>query len=261
VPMKVSKSVYCRIGGDGESNNGFIVCDECCIVVDTTTYPDQTKKDLEDIKKVTDKKIKFLINTHYHGDHTFGNMYFSDIIAHKDCYRKLKERTPHYMELVKEDEEKERFEGFTVRLPTIVFDHELSLFLNPQIVITHYGGHTNGSAIVYIPEERVLFSGDLLFAGYHPYVGDGDIQEWVNALHGLLQLDVKKIIPGHGDICDTREIKTQIEYLETFYNNLKELKKKYSKEEICKNTNLLGLPEMDEEEMVVASIEGQYDKI
>lgn len=259
--MKVSTNVYCRIGGDGESNNGFIVCDECCIVVDTATYPDQTRKDLEDLKKVTDKDIKFLINTHYHGDHTFGNMYFSDIIAHKDCCKKLKERTPYYMDLLQEDEEKERFEGFVIKLPNITFTRELSLSLDPDIVITHYGGHTKGSTTVYVPEEKVLFSGDLLFAGYHPYLGDADILQWINALRDLTTLDATQIIPGHGNICDKREIKTHIDYLETFYTNLKDLKKKYSKEEICKNADLLRLPDMDGEERLTRNIEAQYDKI
>lgn len=259
--MKISKSVYCRIGENGDSNNGFIVCDDCCIVVDTATYPDQTEKDLENMRTVTDNRIKFLINTHYHGDHTFGNMFFSDIIAHNHCYQELKEATPRYLEYIKEDEEKERFEGFTINLPTIGFTHELSLWTTPHIVVTHYGGHTRGSVTVYVPEEKILFSGDLLFAGSHPYLGDADIHQWITALNNLLQLDATKIVPGHGELCDKREIKTHIEYLETFYSNVKDLKKKYTKEEICKNVDLLDLPEMDPKERVQRNVEAQYDKI
>lgn len=261
--MKVSKSVYCRIGEDGSSNNGFIVCDDCTIVVDTATYPDQTKKDLENMKRITDRKIRFLINTHFHGDHTFGNMYFSDIIAHRRCREKLEERTPFYTEYIREmeDTEKKKFEGFSIILPNITFSHELSLFKAPEIEITHYGGHTKGSAVVYIPEENVLFSGDLLFAGYHPYLGDADIQEWITALRDLLELDVKKIVPGHGNLCNKKEVETHISYLETFYNNLKELKKKYTKEEVIKNVDLLNLPEMGDKERIARNVEAQFDKI
>lgn len=260
--MNVSKSVYCRIGEDGDSNNGFIVCDDCCIVVDTATYPDQTQKDLEIMRTVTENPTKFLINTHFHGDHTFGNMYFSDIIAHKDCYRKLKEATPSYLKRIEEDiEDKHRFEGFTITLPTIVFARELSLMTVPEIVITHYGGHTRGSAAVYIPEEKVMFSGDLLFEGSHPYLGDADIRQWITALKDLLHLDIATIVPGHGQVCDKREIKAHIEYLETFYNNLKELKESYTKEEIFINLDKLNLPEMDKEDRIQRNVEAQYHKV
>ncbi|MCK4636277.1 MAG: MBL fold metallo-hydrolase [Methanomicrobia archaeon] len=254
---KVSKSVYCRIGEKGDSNNGFILCNDFSVFVDTATYPDQTKRDLEDMKKVTDKKVKFLINTHYHPDHTFGNMYFLDIIAHAACRTTLKERIPFYKEEVQKEE---RFKNLKIKLPNIVFTENMMLMHTPKIELTHFGGHTEGSITVYVPEEKVLFSGDLLFAGYHLYLGDADIQEWTDALETILQWDIKKIIPGHGEICDKKEIKKHIDYLKTFYQNLKDMKKRHSKEDILKNTDLLELPEMDGENRIVRNIEAQYDK-
>ncbi|KYK38311.1 MAG: hypothetical protein AYK18_07575 [Theionarchaea archaeon DG-70] len=260
--MKVSDRVYCRIGEDGDSNNGFIICDDCCIVVDTATFPDQTREDLKNLKKVTQKEIKFLINTHCHGDHTLGNMYFSDIIAHKSCYQTLKERISFYMGYIKQDEEnKKRFEGLTIKLPTITFSDEISLHLASEIVLTHYGGHTAGSSTVYIPEDKVLFSGDLLFVGSHPYLGDADIQQWIVALKELLKLDIQSIVPGHGELCDKEEFKTHITYLQTFYDNLKDLKQKYSKEKICENIDLMQLPDLGKKERIVRNVEAQYDKI
>ncbi len=260
--MNVSKSVYCRIGEKGDSNNGFIVCEDCCIVVDTATYPEQTRKDLEDLRNVTGNPIRFLINTHYHADHTFGNMYFQEIIAHKNCYEKLKEVTPTHLKYIEEDtENKERFKGFMIKLPTIVFTGRIFLLETPHIEIVHWGGHTKGSVTVYVPEEKVLFSGDLLFVGTHPYLGDADIKEWIQALQNLFQLDITKVIPGHGELCDKREIKTHIEYLETFYTNLKDLKEDHTKEEILKNADLLNLPELGKKERISRNIEAQYDKV
>ena len=256
--MKISNHVYARIGEDGYSNNGVIICDKGCIVVDTSCYPEQTKKDLDDLKIVTHTPIKFLINTHYHGDHTFGNMYFSDIIAHEECYRTLKERIPYYNKQIKEEKE---FEGVIITLPNILFTTEVFLHCNPDIVITHCGGHTKGSTVVYVPEEKILFSGDLLFVGYHPFLGDADIQQWITALTQLLELDIRKIVPGHGKLCDKQEIKTHISYLETFYNNLKELKKEYSKKEIMDQVDLLELPELDMEEFIVRNVEVHYDRV
>ncbi len=262
MPMKVSEHVYCRIGKDGESNNGFIVCDDCCILVDTASDFGQTQKDLENLRTATDKNIKFLINTHYHGDHTFGNMYFSDIIAHKNCYSALKEATPRYIKYVQENvENKEHFKDFVLKLPSILFSEEITLFEPFEIRISHCGGHTSGSATVYIPGDKVLFSGDLLFVGMHPYMGDADISQWITALKYLLQLELKAVIPGHGELCDKEEIESHIDYLSTFYSSLKRLKKEYTKEDICKNVDLLGLPEKDEKDILVLNVEAQYDRV
>jgi cyclase len=260
--MRISEHGYCRIGENGESNNGFIVCDDCVIVVDTATSPHQTQKDLENLRTATDKKIKFLINTHYHGDHTFGNMYFSDIIAHKNCYNALKEATPRYIKYIEDNmENKEHFKDFALKLPNIVFSEEVTLFEPFEIRISHCSGHTSGSAIVYIPGEKVLFSGDLLFVGMHPYMGDADINQWITALKYLLQLEIATVIPGHGELCDKEEIKSHIDYLSIFYSSLKGLKKKYTKEEICRNLDLLGLPEKEEKDFLVRNIDIQYDRI
>jgi cyclase len=260
--MKVSNHVYCRIGEKGDSNNGVVVCDDCCIVVDTATYPGQTKKDLLNLQKITDKKIKYLINTHYHADHTFGNMYFHDVIAHRFCYETLKERTPFYMKYVEENaEDRNQFEGFTIKLPTLVFEKEIILYYSPEIEVTHYGGHTRGSTTVFIPEENILFSGDLLFVGSHPYLADADIIQWIAALEDLMELDVKKIIPGHGEVCTAKEFEIQVKYLETFYEALRDLKEEYTKEELINNVDLLGLPEMDKQERVIKNIEAHYDRV
>lgn len=257
---KVSDHVYCRIGKNGDSNNGFIICDTCSIFVDTATNPDQTPKDLKALKKITDKKIKFLINTHYHGDHTLGNMYFKDIIAHTSCLTTLKEQTPVYQKYVKQ-EIKPKSDKFSIKLPTITFTKELSLHQTPLIVITHYGGHTPGSSTVYIPEDKILFSGDLLFVGSHPYMGDANIPTWISALQTLQKLDITHIIPGHGEICDKKEFTTHITYLNTFHANLKNLKETHTKKELLKNPDLLNLPDLHKKERIAANIEAQYQKI
>ncbi|MGD2250468.1 MAG: MBL fold metallo-hydrolase [Candidatus Methanofastidiosia archaeon] len=258
---KVSDHVYCRIGKNGDSNNGVIICDTCSIVIDTATDPDQTTKDLGTLKKTTNKKIKYLINTHYHGDHTLGNMYFSDIIAHKSCYTILKERTPVYLEYIKEEMEPEKFKKFSIKLPTITFTKELSLYQPPLIVVTHHGGHTVGSSTVYIPEDKVLFSGDLLFVGYHPYMGDANIPKWISALQELQTLDITQIIPGHGEICDKQELETHIKYLNTFHANLRNLKETHTKKELIENPNLLELPDLGDKERIATNIEAQYEKV
>ncbi|MBU7022689.1 MAG: MBL fold metallo-hydrolase [Theionarchaea archaeon] len=260
--MKVTDCIYCRIGEQGTSNNGWIVGDEYCVVVDTATFPDETREDIRAVHKTTDKDIKFLINTHFHPDHTFGNMYFSDIIGHVFCYEKFKEMTPAYLEDVKKDtENRERFKQFSIRLPTITFTDRITMYAKPDIEVLHQGGHMPGSAVVYVPEEKVLFSGDLLFAGSHPYMGDADITQWIKALQALLTLEIRFIVPGHGELCDTREITRHITYLETFLNSLRDLKKEYSKEALIETPDLLNLPHIGKPERICRNIEAQYDRV
>ena len=254
----VSDHVYCRIGEEGDSNMGFIECDECAIVVDTATYPAQTKGDIEEMIAITDKKIRFLINTHYHPDHTFGNMFFSDIIAHTACYTLLEEKRSLYAEMIQKED---RFEDLVITLPTILFDEKIVLHYTPEILLTYHGGHTAGSSTVFIPEERVLFSGDLIFAGYHPYLGDADIPRWIEVLEELLTWDIESIVPGHGDLCDKKELKRHRDYLTIFCENLAKLKEKHSKEELLKHPDLLELPAMNGKDRIARNIDSQYDKI
>ncbi len=237
---------------------GFVGCKRSIIVVDTATYPSQTKRDIQEMKEITEKPMKFLINTHYHPDHTFGNMYFEDIIAHTACRKLLKNRSSFYKEEVQKEE---GFEDLTITYPNIVFLEKMVLYCSPEIVLTRLGGHTEGSITVYIPDERILFAGDLIFEGSHPYLGDADIQEWINALKVLLQWDIQKVVPGHGVVCDKKELKKHVDYLTIFYENLTELKEKYSKDELCENPDLLKLPEMNGRERIARNIEAQYDRI
>ncbi|MBU6997286.1 MAG: MBL fold metallo-hydrolase [Theionarchaea archaeon] len=259
--MKITDRVYCRIGEQGTSNIGWILGDEYCTVVDTAMTPEETRQDLQAVGETTDKDIRFLINTHYHPDHTFGNMHFSEIIGHSFCYEKLKEMTPFYMEDAKNAQNKERFQEFFIKLPTLTFKERVTIHAEPDIEIIHQGGHTPGSAVVYIPEEKVLFSGDLLFAGYHPYMGDADINQWITALHALLSLEFKAIIPGHGEVCDKEEIKRHITYLQAFLDTMRDLKKKYSKETLLEKPYLLDLPQLGNEERIRRNIDAQYHKI
>jgi glyoxylase-like metal-dependent hydrolase (beta-lactamase superfamily II) len=256
--VNVSDHVYCRIGEKGDSNMGFIECEESVIVVDTAMYPAQTKEDIDEMRTITDKKIRFLINTHYHPDHTFGNMFFSDIIAHQACYTLLKEERSSY------DEMRDKEEGFgdlVITLPNILFDEKMILHYTPEILLTHHGGHTEGSSTIFIPEEKILFSGDLIFAGYHPYIGDADVLRWIEILQELLTWDIESIVPGHGQVCGKKELKRHRDYLTIFYENLTELKEKYSKEELLKNPDLLDLPHLETARRIARNIEAQYDTL
>ena len=104
-----------------------------------------------------------------------------------------------------------------ITFPTEVFDESLTLMDEGlEIVVKRVGGHTVGSAYVYFPAERVLFAGDLIFAQTFPWGGDptADPDEWIAVLKEFQQMDIEKIVPGHGPVCDLKEVQTYLDFFE-----------------------------------------------
>jgi glyoxylase-like metal-dependent hydrolase (beta-lactamase superfamily II) len=113
-------------------------------------------------------------------------------------------------------------EGLRIVLPTEVFEDN---FVLENIEMTHLGGHTDCSSIVYVPDERLLFAGDLVFAKMFPWAGDptADPDAWIEAFHSILKMPVEKIVPGHGPICDKQEIKLQLSWFQSVRDTMKKL--------------------------------------
>lgn len=226
---KLTDRVYADTTPVGAGNAGAILLTDCVVVVDSQ-YLRHAKELRREIERVTSKKIRFLLLTHSHSDHVFGNEVFRDceIVAH----RSLKERMQELLsttwskeslekqisELRKTDPERaSRFEGVQITLPTRVFDGEFKIVENNlEIVMRHVGGHTRDSSTVYFPNEQVLFSGDLIFSQTFPYGGDptADPDEWLRALKDIMEMPVRTIIPGHGPICDKPEVQAYIGFIE-----------------------------------------------
>jgi glyoxylase-like metal-dependent hydrolase (beta-lactamase superfamily II) len=108
------------------------------------------------------------------------------------------------------------FRGVSLTLPTTTFEREVSLAVGDRTVqVIEVGpAHTRGDAIVYLPKEKVAFTGDILFVGSHPIIWEGPVQNWIAACDRLLALDVDVIVPGHGPITDKAGVRTTKEYWE-----------------------------------------------
>lgn len=141
------------------------------------------------MKSVTNQPVKYVINTHQHGDHTGGNVQFiktADILAHRNAranmVRTKQMDTP----------------------PRITFGDETAVYLGGQEVQAHYygRGHTNGDAVVYFPDLRVVHMGDLFTAGfpYIDYEGGGSLVDWIKTIDSAMALDFDTAIPGHGPV-------------------------------------------------------------
>ena len=236
---EVRAGVWHAVGGDGVaagSNGAVVVNERDVLVVDSHMTPSAARALLADLPRITDKPVRYLVNTHFHFDHTHGNEAFGaevEIVAHEFTRRKLaagdSKRGRAYEEFVgslpaRIEEGEAALEGTdddsraaieqrlawmrriygeseaaAPRAPTVALRQAVTLYRGGrEIRLLHVGrGHTGGDVIVYLPAEKALVSGDLLTAGL-PYMGDAFVPEWVAALDEVAALDVEVILPGHG---------------------------------------------------------------
>jgi len=190
---------------EGDPNTGIVVGDDAVMVIDTQATPVMAQDVIRRIRSVTDKPIKYVLMSHYHAARVLGaSAYGADhVIASRDTYDLIVERGAQDMK-----SEIERFPrlfravesvpGLT--WPTLVFERSLTLWLGKlEVRILQLGrGHTKGDTVVWLPGERVLFSGDLVEYDATPYAGDAYYEDWPATLDAIAALEPAKLVPGRG---------------------------------------------------------------
>jgi len=225
------------IDTDGEdSNTTFIITTEGVIIIDTRPTPTEARKVLKEIRKLTDLPIVYTINTHYHGDHTFGNQIFKSsksIIAHKNVRDTLIKSGQDHLSLFKTfglpgmDE-------VEVTPPNIVYEKGMEIWLGEyRLQLLYHGkGHTNGDTIIFLDQLRTVITGDLVFNKKIPYMADAYIDEWIESLKYIQFLKNETVIPGHGPIGGRPTVIAMKHYLMDLKEHvLEQLKNKKSLEE------------------------------
>lgn len=213
------------------ANAGIIVGEEEVLVVDTLTSADEAKIFLADIRKVTDKPIRYVVNTHYHLDHSLGNCVFAgkgvQIIAHESCKESLLKAGEQTIAAPQNFGLPEDFwRTTTIAAPNVTFEKEMAIDLGNVVVSLIHSGrasHSKGSIIVAVKEQDVLFAGDVLFTNFHPFLGEGDFDGWFATLDMLAAMNVSKIIPGHGPLSTNKDLADMKEYLKMFDENATKL--------------------------------------
>ncbi|MBW7848910.1 MAG: MBL fold metallo-hydrolase [Rhodospirillales bacterium] len=197
---------------EGDPNTGIIIGDDGVMVVDTQATPVMAQGVIDAIRSVTDKPVKHVVLSHYHAVRVLGASAFSApvTIASQGTYELIRERGEHdYRSEVgrfpRLFNAVESIPGLT--WPTIVFRDELTVFMGRREVrIMHLGrGHSKGDTVVWLPRERVLFSGDLVEYGATPYTGDAYLEDWPLTLDRVAALGPAKLVPGRGDALTTPE--------------------------------------------------------
>ena len=206
------------------ANSGFVVGSEGVLVVDTRLTHSLALELLDAIESVTGAPIRYVVNTHYHPDHTWGNSVFKDegavILASPETKRDLEIFTPVYLEFYRghNRETYERLKDVQLTLPDSTFDGRRTINLGDvDVVLERFkSGHTAGDCIVTVPSERIVFTGGLLSQGYHPNLGDpgSDLHNWLEILEAINALKPKYIVPAQGGVCRRGALSEQNDYIE-----------------------------------------------
>ncbi len=213
---KIADGVYAAIAvRDG--NSGFVVGDDGVAVIDTFTTADSARLLLEEIRKITPLPIRFVVNTHYHLDHTGGNGVFAaagaTIVAHRNVRAWARSENLKFFGTNPKPEQKAMVES--IALPTVVYDNQIELFLGSRrLMVRHLAGHTGGDSIVEVPDAKIVFCGDLLWKTHIPNLIDASTAPWIETLNRLANDYSNAIfVPGHGDIAAVADVRVFRDYL------------------------------------------------
>ena len=190
---------------EGDPNTGIVVGDDAVMVIDTQATPVMAQDVIRRIREVTDKPIRYVLLSHYHAVRVLGAAAYgaSHVIASQDTYDLIVERGAQDMK-----SEIERFPrlfravesvpGLT--WPNLVFRGEMTLWMGRlEVKILQLGrGHTKGDTVVWLPSEKIMFSGDLVEYGATPYAGDAYYEDWPRTLDAIAALRPEKLVPGRG---------------------------------------------------------------
>jgi len=229
---KLSDHAYAYTA-EGDPNTGIVIGDDAVVVIDTQATPVMAQDVVRRIREVTDKPIKYVVLSHYHAVRVLGASGYhpQQVIASRDTYDLIVERGEADMK-----SEIERFPrlfravesvpGLT--WPTLVFEKRLTLWLgNLQVELLQLGrGHTKGDTVVWLPQDRVLFSGDLVEYEATPYTGDAYLTDWPDTLDAIEALNPAKLVPGRGAALMTpADVRTGLNgtraFVETMYETVK----------------------------------------
>lgn len=227
---KLSDNAYAYTA-EGDPNTGVIIGDDACMIIDATATPVAAQGVIRKIREITDKPIKYVVLTHYHAVRVLGASGYKDeglqqIIASQDTRDLIVERGQQDM-----DSEIGRFPRLFQAVesvpgltwPTLTFRGEMTLWLGQlEVKIQQVGrGHTKGDTIVYLPQQNICFSGDLVEADAACYTGDAYLADWPATLDALTAMNFDKLVPGRGAALLTPDaVKKGLAYTRDFVSTL-----------------------------------------
>jgi glyoxylase-like metal-dependent hydrolase (beta-lactamase superfamily II) len=225
IPFQLSDTVYMLKGRGG--NLGISTGEDGLFIIDDQVKP-VTAELLQAIRKISDKPVRIVVNTHYHADHVGGNEAIGSagavIIAHDNIRKRM---TTEQVSIFMQDTTPPYAQD---ALPLVTFNDRMSLHMNGETATAYHvpSGHTDGDSIIHFPLSNVIHMGDMFFNGLYPYVdldAGGSLQGLVAASDLALSLadGSTRIIPGHGPLGVTEDLKNYRDYLVKASANVQEL--------------------------------------
>lgn len=244
---RVADDLHVLLGSGG--NVAVLTTDEGVVLVDDK-FERNVPEIVEKVKTLSSKPIRYVLNTHHHGDHTGGNarlMESAEIIAHSNARANLVRNSQP---------------GVT----RMAFSDTFELHMGGKAVVArHLGfGHTNGDAVILFPHQRVLHTGDLFVRGapFIDYANGGSSDAWMKTLEAILALDFDTVIPGHGPISKREDLVRFKESFATVRSRVRELQRAgKSRDEVARELKVDDLPGWSLTGLFAKSLPGLYDEI
>jgi cyclase len=190
----------------GHSNNVVIEMREYLIVVDAN-FPSGARAVLADVKRVSSKPVRYVFDTHHHGDHAYGNAVFTEngavTLAHAGVAEEMKRLEPkRWQDAANSRKDVAELKRDTAEPPKQTFSGDLYVLedASRRVEFRHFGwAHTRGDGFAYLPAEQIICTGDAVVNGPYNYMGDGNIGNWPKVVRAAAtKLKVKHVLPGHG---------------------------------------------------------------
>lgn len=225
---RVSDDIYVFTSGlYAQVTASAVVTGEGIIVIDTLSFPEETRLMIDFLQGLGQGEIRYLINTHWHGDHTHGNTLFegAQLVGHQLCAEALLDIGQQALEEAKESTPE--LEEIQIRVPDITFDRgDMVLHLGGkslQMVLTP--GHTPDSTVVYVREDKVLLAADTVMP--LPYFVWGNREDFIASLERVPEFNLESIVQGHGEVLLRGEIResihSSIHYLNVIHQRVKQV--------------------------------------
>jgi len=221
---------------------GVVAGPQWAVVIDTLALPDETLAIREFIERELSVPVRYVINTHYHADHAWGNCFFpgATVVAHAKCRDLLLERGEPSLESAKKQNPNLR--QVKIVPPQMTFlDGEMTLRVGKKnLIIAPAYGHSEDGISVLVEEDRILFAGDSFMP--IPYIVDGDIDENITSIKKVARMGLENIVQGHGDIILRGEIdaavKENLNYLNAIKKSVKSIARKKNADELVEEITI-----------------------
>jgi cyclase len=263
--VEVGDRVFAYVQPDGSwyiNNTGFVVGRSSVISIDACSTERRTRAYLDRIGSVTPAPVTILVNTHHHGDHTYGNSLFggATIVGHENCRAALIATGMPGNTGIWEPVD---WGDVTLAPPTLTFADRVRLWSDDQPLEVSYVGqaaHTTGDSLVWLPDQEVLFCGDLLFNGGTPFLLMGSVRGAIDVLTNVVApIPARTIVPGHGAPCDRQLIGTIVGYLEFVLATAEQgIAAGLSPLELARQTELGGYADWLDRERIVGNLHRAY---